>query len=235
MGIIMKRYFILCWILVVSCAITYVIASDKQNEILPPITTPWDFYAYETPEVTLWRVDSDTFRVAEVLNWNKKVVWRSVGYGDVTWAFQDSAGHEIGEGFYYIRVEKSDKMHWASMNVHWKQHIAILEDQGRHATLLTAGPNFGTGFTITITNEDSMAWELTDLAWSDGTMEAMPIPIEITTPDSIVRHSVELLPYQANAYRNRFITPYSVYLDSLKFEMITQAVEHSSDTTSAEP
>ena len=94
MGIIMKRYCILGWILVVSCAITYVIASDKQNEFLPPITTPWDFYAYETPEVTLWRVDPDTLRVAEVRNWNGKVLWRSEGYGDVIWAFQDSAGQD---------------------------------------------------------------------------------------------------------------------------------------------
>ncbi|KPL07596.1 hypothetical protein AMJ86_03905 [bacterium SM23_57] len=231
----MKRYCFLAWILVVSCAITCVIASDEQNELLPPITTPWDFYAYETPEVTLWRVDSDTFRVAEVRNWNGKVMWRSKGYGDVTWAFQDSTGHEIGEGFYHIRVEKSDKVHWASMNVHWKQHIAILEDQGHHATLLSAGPNFGTGFTITVTNQDSIAWELTDLAWSDGTMEAMPIPIEITTPDSIVRRTVVLLPYQANAYRSRFISLYPVYLDSLKFELLTKSVEQPSDTTSAKP
>jgi hypothetical protein len=229
-----KRHYF-PWIVLILVVINCSMASDKPKKSMPPITVPWDFNAYETLQVILWRVPSDTFRIAEVLNWNGKVLWRSEGYGDVTWAFQDSAGHEIGEGFYRVRVQESDGVHWAAMNVHWNQHVEMLDDGGRHAVLVAAGPDSGTGFSVTVTNQDSLPWELTGLTWSVDSLEANSIPISIVTLDSTVENTVVLLPRFANAYRSRFIAQQPIYLDSIRFEITTEPVTLPVDSSMSEP
>jgi len=210
-------------------------ASDDRDESLPPVTVPWDFNAYEIPQVVLWRLDPGVFRVVEVLNWWNKVLWRSEGHGDVNWAFQDSAGHEIGEGFYRVKVKESGTVHWASMNIHWNQRMVHLDNDNRHAVILWSGPTFGTGFSATIANQDSMSWELTSLSWLNGGTGTVPTPIEVATSDSTVQNSVLLLPYQANAYRVRFVTPVMTYLDSIKFEMVTRPLSEAIDSSAIKP
>jgi len=223
------------WIILILVVISCSMANDQADESVPPITVPWDFNAYETPQVVLWRLGPGIFRVAEVLNWRNKALWRSEGHGDVIWAFQDTTGHEIGEGFYRVKVEESGSVHWASMNVHWNQRIAHLDNDNRHAIILWSGPTLGTGFSATIANQDSTPWQLTSLSWQNGGTQSTSTPIEIGTADSTVRYSVVLLPYQANAYRVRFVTPVITYLDSIRFDIVTRPLGESTDSSSAGP
>ena len=146
-------------ILIVIGVIVCAIAFGQPEESLPPITTPWDFYAYEHDSVALWRVDPDTFRVAEVMNWKRNSLWKSEGYGDVIWAFQDSSGNEISQGFYYVRIQESETVHWASMKVYWHERTMILEDGNGRAGLLVSGPDTGTGFSATVSIKDTIAWQ----------------------------------------------------------------------------
>jgi hypothetical protein len=231
----MTKTHIFPWIILILIVINCSMASDKPDKSMPPITVPWDFNAYETPEVVLWREEPDSFRTAEVLTWNGKVLWQSEGYGDVRWAFQDSMGHEVGESFYRVRVEDSNGVHWAAMNVHWNQHVEMLDDDGRHAVVVAAGPDSGTGYSATVTNQDSVPWELTGLAWSADFPHANMIRIKVSTADSTVKNTVVLLPRFSNAYRARFFSQRPIHLDSIKFAIDTKPVELQVDSSEAEP
>jgi hypothetical protein len=226
----MNRPCKLIHLLTLLYLLTCVGALAQQDQPLPPITVPWDFYAYEHHQVILWRVEPDSFRVAEVSDWNGKTLWRSQGYGDVTWAFQDSAGHQVGEGFYRVRIETSSETQWASMNIHWRQHINIVQDNGRQAVVVVAGPDSGTGFTATITNHDTSAWVLTGLTWWTDPGQQMELPIATADDDSTGKSSIILLPYGVNAYRVRLISPEPVHLDSLHFAVITETIAPQDST-----
>ncbi len=223
------------WIIIAIGVIVCAIAFGQPDQSLPPITTPWDFYAYEHETVVLWRVDPDTFRVAEVMNWKRKTLWKSEGFGDVIWAFQDSSGNEISQGFYYIRILESDAVHWASMKVYWRERTMILEDRGRRAALLVSGPDNGTGFSATVSNRDSTAWQLTELTWWSQSGQETSVPLKLTSTDSTESGAIVLLPYGVSAYQVRLIAPEPVQLDSLGFRIATQAVISNDSTVTADP
>ncbi len=216
---------------VIACAIAF----GQPDQSLPPITTPWDFNAYEHETVVLWRVNPETFRVSEVMNWKKKTLWKSEGFGDVIWAFQDSLGNEIGAGFYYIRIQESDAVHWASMKVYWHERTMILEHNGHRATLLVSGPDAGTGFSATVSNKDTIAWQLTELIWWYQSGREISVLLERTSTDSTESKDIVLLPYGVNAYQVRLIAPELVRLDSLGFRITTQAVDTRDSTVTADP
>ena len=93
----------------------------------------------------------------------------------------------------------------------------------------------GTGFSVTITNQDSLPWELTGLAWAADFPETNLIPIKIATSNSSSENSVVLLPRFSNAYRARFFSQQPIHLDSIKFAITTEPVNVPVDSTMAEP
>lgn len=169
------------------------------------------------------------------MNWKRKTLWKSKGYGDVTYAFQDSSGNEISQGFYYVRIQESDAVHWASMKVYWRERSIILEDNGRKAALLVSGPGTGTGFSATVSNRDTTAWQLTELTWWSQSGQETSIPLELTSTDSSESDDIVLLPYGVNAYQVRLIAPEPAQLDSLGFRIVTQAVIVDDSTVTTDP
>jgi hypothetical protein len=133
-------------------------------------------------------------------------------------------GHEISQGFYYVRIQESDAVHWASMKLYWNERTIVMEDDGRKAAVLVSGPDVGTGFSATVSNRDSTAWQLTGLSWWSQSGQEKTVPLEYNAVDSTESDAIVLLPYGVNAYQVRLITTESVPLDSLKFRIATQSV-----------